>query len=187
MSLCTKKIYKNAVADCSTQGVSGIEQVVYVMNRSDIASVTRDAYLDNKVTALTLTTGAKAYKLIGQKQNLSCGSERVVSDTAADSFKHRVSFQSYEFDAQSLDNLDEAEDLVCIVERKDKSNVDGTFLIYGLGTGLFFSSDTYSSNENNGARMLEISSLDTQLERNSGCTFVKTDYATTKSYLEGLV
>ena len=187
MALCTKKIYKNSVADCSTQGVSGIEQTVYVLNRSDIAAVTRDAYLDNKVTDMTLATGAHAYKLIGQKQNLTCGSERVVSDTAADSFRHRVNFQCYQFDAESLDNLDEAEDLVAIVERKDKSNVDGTFLIYGLGTGLFFSSDTYSSNENNGARMLEMSSLDTQLERNSACTFVKTDYATTKAYLESLV
>ena len=186
MAQCTKKIYKGVTADCSTQGLSGIEQVCYAINRTDITSITRDAYLDNKVTAFTLATGAKAYKIVGQKQNLTCGSERVVSDTQADSFKHRVSFQAYEMKAEDIDNLDEAEDLVIVVERKDKSNIDGTFLIYGLGTGLYFSSDTYSSNENNGARMLEVSSLDSQLERNSACTLVKTDYATTKAFLEGL-
>lgn len=187
MATCTKKIYQNVTADCTTQGVSGIEQVVYVGNRTDIASITRDATLDNKITDFTMASGTKLYKLTGQKQNLSCGSERVVSDTQADSFRHRISFQNYEFDATSLDNLDEAEDLFAIVERKDKTNVDGTFLVYGIGTGLYISSDTYSSNENNGARMLEATSLDAQLERNSACTLVKTDYATTKAYLESLL
>lgn len=184
---CKKLITKGLTSDCSTQGNAGIEQVIYLINRSQIAEITYDSTIDTKVTDIDLESGAKAYKLIGQKQNLNAFSERVINDTVSDMYRHGISFNSFSMSAEDIENIDEMQDFVAIVERKNKKNIDGTFLIYGLGSGLFISSDTYNSNENYGARMLEATSLDSQLESNSAYVLVKTDYATTKAFLEGLV
>lgn len=185
MSLCGKDISKNVVSNCSTQQNAGIEQIVYVMNRADVVPVF-DQTQPNKMTGLSLVSGAKCYKLIGQKQNLVCGFDRVVSETRGDMFIHYLSFQAYEFDSESAFNLNDMDDLCIVVERKAKDVLDGTFMCYGFGTGLSYTSDTYRSNSEDGVRMLEMQTQASQPEKEPYYTLVKTDYSTTKSLLEGL-
>lgn len=186
---CAKGIVKTITSDCSTQQTAGIEQVIYLMNRKDVVPVFETATggeKTNKITSLSLSGTAKAYKLIGQKQNLVCGFDRVTSDTRGDMFTHFLSFNAYEFDTASADNINEMEDIVAIVERKAKDNADGCFMVYGLGTGLYYTSDSYRSNENDGVRMLEMQTQSSQPEKVPYNTLVSTDYAGTKTLLEGL-
>lgn len=184
---CENKIVKNITSDCETQKVAGLEQVVYLINRTDIDSITYDITNKSLVTGLDLASGEVAYKLVGTKKSLNCGSERVVSDDAPDSFKHKFMFNGYEYDSASVENMDNMADVVVIVEKKDKKVEDGTFVIFGLGSGLYVSTDTSSENDSNGVRKIELTSQDGQLEKNSQNNLLVTDYATTKALLEGLL
>ena len=51
-------------------------------------------------------------------------------------------------------------DVVAVIERKGVKSADGTFLVMGLDNGLFVSADTWSANENGGARPFTLSSMD---------------------------
>lgn len=197
MSQCIQKIVKDVIADCSSTPAAGIEAVVYLLNRTDIASYTIDQNgVDTLCTDITLKTGTPAphvYKLFGYKRNLSYSSELVTAEDAPDTYTHSLNFQNYQFDSESIMNLDQAGDIVAIVERKGKKEGDGTFLILGLENGLFKSSDTTNSNDNNGARVLTMSSMDGAGESHSAVVFAKmsgtpavADYTATKEYLESL-
>jgi len=197
MAQCIQKLVQDVFADCTTTPVAGIEAVVYLLNRSDIASYTIDeGGVETLCTDITLKTGTPAphvYKLFGYKRNLSYSSEIVVGEDVPDTWTHSLNFQNYQFDSNSIMNLDQAGDLVAIVERKGKKEGDGSFIILGLENGLFKSADSTNSNDNNGARVLTMSSLDGQGESHSGIVFAKfagtpavADYTATKEYLESL-
>lgn len=186
---CENKIKKNILSTCETQTIGGIEQVVYLINRTDIASIDYHTGMTSLITNITLTNTATttAYKLTGLKKSLNYKSDRVVAEDQADRFKHTFSFYGFEFDSASIENMDSMNDLVVIVERKDKYNADGIFVALGVNTGLFITTDTSATNDSNGVRKIEMATLDGQLERYSQNNVLKVDYAQTKSMLEGLL
>lgn len=197
MPQCIQKLVKDIFADCSATPAAGIEAVVYLINRSDIDSYTIDSDgVDTLCTNLTLKAGTPAphvYKLFGYKRNLSYSSEINVGEDVPDTWTHSLNFQNYQFDSESIMNLDQAGDVVAIVERKGKKEGDGSFLILGLENGLYKSADSTNSNDNNGARVLTMSSLDGAGESHSAIVFAKfsgspavADYTATKAYLESL-
>lgn len=163
MASCENKIFKNIYASCETPIVSGIEQTIYLFNRADIQSVTKGtgtSHEKNEVTGFTLKTGKQGYVAKGLKKNLTCGFERKISDTAPDSWTNSLTLVGYEFDKLSARNIDEMGDVVAIIERKGVKSTDGTFLMLGLDNGLYVSSDTWSANENGGARPFTLSSME---------------------------
>lgn len=184
---CTGKLTKDILSNCETQPVGGIEQIVYLINRTDISAITYDGTNKNKITNIALTSPTVAYKLTGTKKALNAGYERVVAEDMEDMFKHKLSFSGYEFDSASVLNIDKAKDLVAIVERKDKTTADGIFVAFGVGTGLFVTSDAMMINESFGTRKIEMSTMDGQLEKYSQYNVLATDYATTKALLDGLL
>lgn len=184
---CENKILKNITSTCETQPVGGLKATIYLINRSDITSVTYDNTKKLLVTDLTLDTGKVAYKLVGVKKALKVGSERVVADDMPDAWKHKLSFHGYEFDSASVDNLDNLGDLVAIVERNDATVADGTFVIYGMRTGLFPVTDIVDSNESYGIRKIDMETMEGQFEKESQLNLLSTDIATTRALLVGLL
>ncbi|RLI47582.1 hypothetical protein DRO61_07730 [Candidatus Bathyarchaeota archaeon] len=176
---------KNITSNCSTQQIGGIETTVYIFNRTDIDTITYSG--DSLVTDLTLTSGTTAFTIMGVKKSLNAGSTRVVAEDMADRFTHTFDFKGFEFDSASVENLDAIKDVVCVVERKAKNVDDGTFVIYGLGTGLYVATDEQTSNEANGTRALSLATMPGWEEKNSQNNLLDTDYATTKALLEGLL
>ena len=63
---CEKLIQMNIAEDCSAPIVKGWEKIGYIMNKSDIASFTRSG---NKVSSITLASGAKAYEIYNTGNN----------------------------------------------------------------------------------------------------------------------
>ena len=53
MPQCTNEIFKNIESTCSNRTVAGIEQIVYLLNRDDIQTITYDGDDYNKVTGIT--------------------------------------------------------------------------------------------------------------------------------------
>ena len=184
---CENKIIKNITATCETQPVGGLKATIYLINRSEITSVTYDNAKKLLVTDLTLDTGKVAYKLVGTKKALKAGSERVVADDMPDAWKHKLSFHGYEFDSASVENMDSLGDLVAIVERNDASVADGQFVIYGMRTGLYPIADVVDSNDSYGIRKIDMETLDGQFEKESQLNLLSTDVATTRALLLGLL
>jgi len=187
---CINKIVKEIVNNCSTTPVSGLETTIYLFNRTDIEQIDYDVVNTSLITGIDLASTSPAttgYKLIGTKKALNAGFERVIAEDMPDMFKHKLVFSGFEFDSASIENFDQLGDLVAIVERKDKNNVDGTFVAYGINTGLFISTDTYMANDNNGVRKIEMDTMDGQLEKHSQNNVVIGDYKATKDFLEALM
>ena len=186
---CTGKIAKAIVSDCSTQTVGGLEVEAYVFNRTDL-EVTYSAVSgeENTITSLANAVGEKGYKLTGIKKLLNAGHDIVVADDRPNKYTHYFNFQQFEILAEDLINVDDMDDLIVIVETKDKNDTgDGVFRGYGMKYGLYKSTDTRRANDINGARNIELTSLAGQEEPYSNYVVLDTDYATTKALLEDLI
>ena len=186
---CTGGIAKAIVSDCTTSGIGGLEVTAWVFNRSDL-EITYSAVAEeeNLITGLVNATGLQGYKLTGIKKLLNAGHDLVVADDRPNKYTHFFGFQGFEFDRESSRNLDDLDDLIVIVERKDKTtDGDGVFNAYGAKFGMFKSTDTERANDINGSRNIEVTSLAGQEESFSKFVYLDTDYATTAAALEILV
>lgn len=202
MASCNNNIFQNIYSTCENKIVSGIEQRIWLFNRKDVDFTlgTGTTYEKNEITSISLAEGATAYVADGLKKNLTCGFERVQSETAPDSWSNSISLVGYEFDKKAMRNMDEAGDLVAIIERKGVKDADGTFLALGVDNGLYVSADTWSANENGGSRQVTLSSLDeageafsayvvtlAQTPTTEGGSTMITTYAQIKEHLNSLV
>lgn len=183
---CTTGISAAILSDCSTKGTAGLEVEAYMFNRNAL-TITYDGSTANLITDLANIGAGKGYKITGYKKNMNAGSDGVVAEDKPDSWKHYFSFKQYEVAAAKVLNVDNINDVVVFVESKNKpSNGDGVFIGYGCKFGLYKSSDTHRSNDNNAERAIELTSMDGGEEPYSRYVLLDTDYATTKALLESL-
>ena len=182
---CNFGIAADILKDCSAPPTAGVEAVAYAFNRSDIDSVTYDQSNPRLVTAITLASKAKAYKIENFKKEIDAGFDLVTSDTNIDKFNQYVKFEAWGIDSNTVKALDELSDLVIIVERKNKgAGGNGAFQIYGLLTGLYKSSDTMRANTASGKRIIELTNQAEEESTVSYHVFFDTNYATTKAAVE---
>jgi hypothetical protein len=185
---CLENISKGIVSKCTTQPVAGLESVAYIINRKDIAVATPDNTVASKITDLSLKPTKKAYKLEGVKKNINGGFDSVIAIDRATRYIHKCNFPIFEGDAASAANADALDDLVIIVETKEKyDGGDGTFNILGLKNGLYKSAYSRVYNDADGVRTIELSSMEGEGEEHSQWTLLDTDYLTTKALVEGLL
>jgi hypothetical protein len=184
---CTDGIVKKVVSDCTTAKGGGLEVIAWVFNRLELTPTYDNTY-PNLINSLAMVGAATGFHIEGVKKLLDAGHKRVIKDNRPDKFTHVVKFQQFEFSAADLANIDNAKDLVIVVESKDKpSGSDGVFQLYGMTKGLWVSADDQMANTENGARILELSSMADQEESVSHFVVLDTDYATTKALLESLM
>ena len=187
MADCFDGISKAIISNCTTQGSGGLEVVAWVFNRKEL-TITYDTTTKNLITSLANVSLKQGYKLTGIKKMLNAGSDLVVADDKADSWTHYFNFKQFEFSAADIVNVDNINDVIVFVENKDKSTTgDGVFMGFGCKFGLYKSTDTHRTNDDKGARNIELTSLADQEEPFSRYVFLKTDYATSKALLETLV
>ncbi len=164
MADCTDNIVKNIVSNCTTSGSGGLEVKAWLFRRDELG-VTYDSTYPNKITDLTLGTGLKAYTVLGVKKLFNAGHDIVVADDRPNKYTHFFSLQQFETLTADIANVDQMDDLVVVVESKDKNLTgDGVFIGYGVKKGLWKSTDTQRANDINGARNLELASLAGQEE-----------------------
>lgn len=184
---CTTDIFRNITSDCSTIGVGGLEVKAWIFQRRHIATITYDITNPSKITGITLS-GGDAYTITGFKKSLDVSSSLVKSDNMPDRYAHKFSFPIYEFKAEDVENADALNDLVVVVENKDKgANGDGTFKAYGVKYGLYVSADSLMANDNSGARNIELASLAGQEEPYSEYTVDAGADDDTRDLLDGLI
>jgi hypothetical protein len=183
---CVTGIAKDIISTCDTSGIGGNEVKAWIGNRLEMTP-TYDGTNPSLITDLAVASTKQLYVLTGVKKLLNSGFDRVVADDRPDKFGHYFNFQGFEFDAPSVENIDNLEDIVVIVESKDKpTDGNGTFRVFGMRNGLYPSTDTMRANDINGARNVEVTSLEGQEEPQSNYTLLDTDYATTLALLVSL-
>jgi len=175
---CAKDIAKNITSNCDTQPVAGVEVKAWIGQRRFITP-TYDVTNPSLVTGLAVETGQQLFTLTAVKQLLNPAYERIVAQNRADTFKHKFSFEGFEFESSDVENLDSLDDLVVVVEMINKvTSADGTFRIFGLTRGLYPTTDTWTANDIDGARAITMESLDGQTEKYSQNNFLVSTGAT---------
>ena len=160
--------------------------MAWVFNRKSL-TITYDSTTKNLITDLANVSTAIGYKITGIKKMLNAGSDLVAADDKADTWTHYFNFKQFEFAAADIVNVDNINDVVIFVENKDKSTTgNGVFMGFGCKFGLYKSADTHRTNDDKGARNIELTSLADQEEPFSRYVLLDTDYATTKALLETL-
>ena len=184
---CTSKIFQAIDSSCNLP-TPGIEVVAYIYNRTDITP-TINGTNSVKITDLDIAATKTGFKITGYKKNMNAGHDLVKAEDAPNRYTHYFSFHGYEFDADAVKNVDSLEDLVVVVERKEKpTDADGIFIIYGLHAGLTTSTDTLRMNDANSVRKIELVTTDGGTEIHSQYNLIIADnvspYAATKALLE---
>jgi hypothetical protein len=183
---CTDGIGKAITSDCTKSRGGGLEVECFAFNRANV-TLTYDNTYPNKITNIANANGGVAYKIKGVKKLFNSGFDIVQADDRPDKFAHYFSMQQFEVDADDIANVDAMDDVVIVVNRKDKTATgEGVFVVLGAKNGLWKSSDTIRENDSNGSRKLEFKSMTGQEESYSEYTLLVTNYATTLSTLEGL-
>ena len=186
MANCKSTLTKIIDSSCNNRPQGGIEVKAWLINRSEM-DYTIDVTLKSQVQNITMITGAVAYPITGVKKLLNAGHDIVVAEDRGDAYTHAFSFQQFEFLTEDIENVDAANDLVVIVERKAKNDTgDGIFKLYGLTSGLYKTADTQRMNDIDGARSLEMATQGGETEAFSSYTVFDTDYATTLAMIESL-
>lgn len=186
MAICEKLVSADISVDCSNPMFAGVEQLGYLINRGDIASITRTG---NVVEQITLETGKKAY----QVQQIGTQPFNGTADELAEGEIMNTVNKTVQF--VILDNsTDVAEDIVdpllngeyvFIIENKFKvAAKKNAFEIIGLDRGCKISGLTRNKYENMGAWTVTM----VESETPTPATFIwKTDYDTTKAAVTALL
>lgn len=186
MADCVKGIALDIISDCTTSGIGGNEIKAWAGNRSEMIP-TYDVTNPSLITGLAMVATKQLYTITGVKKLINSGFDRVVADDRPDKFTQYLNIQGFEFKAPNVEGMDNLDDIVVIVESKDKpADGNGAFRVFGMKYGLYPTTDTMRANDINGARNIELTSLSGQEEPHSNYTLLDTDYATTKALLEGL-
>jgi hypothetical protein len=142
---CIKKL-ENAIAyDCDT-GATGLVSAI-IINKADIASFTVDT-VGLTLSALTLKTGAKAFKIDTVKRSLVVSSALKINDGAPNAYSHSATIVY-------------AGGIVTALRTTMEAFTNGSFVIlakglkglatvYGLYYGLSATSSDRSSHDNGG-------------------------------------
>lgn len=181
---CITGIAINLINDCNNAPVSGLEETIYVFNADELTA-TKSLTIKSLVTDLTLLALKKGYKVEGFKKSHNAKNELVVSDTLPDMYKQTIDFQIWAKDAATVSALDQLNNVVVVVENKDKGVAGASaFNIYGLDTALFKASMTQEANADAGVFKL---SMVADGQRVPFYNLYKTDYIATKALLTGLL
>lgn len=185
---CTTQLTKDITSNCTTARQGGLEVVAYLGKRTDLEftfSVT--ANKENTITALDNAVGKKCIKVTGIKKLLNAGHTIVTAENRPDRFAHFFAFEGFEILAEDITNLDHMDDIVAIVELKDKTSTgEGVFRVYGAKCGLYKTEDAQDMNANNGARTIRLASMAGQEEPFSAYTLFVTSYAASKAIFDAL-
>lgn len=191
MSICGK-ISANVVLDCDYPLVGGANDNLYLINKEDYddATITVDPANDQLITDLVLETGTHAYKFEGKNNSVEPRSV-LVKQRYAEVYDHEVIFKVFINSADTKVQLEKMAKgkVIAIIENNYKGDTGaGAFEVYGVETGLqvMEMERVIADADTQGAYNVTLRTSEFAKESHLPSTLLKTDYATTKSLVEGL-
>lgn len=203
-NLCEKLITDNILASCENPIYSGIDQVAYIFNKSDVTAITYETYTETDpdtqqeverenrflLHSLTLATGAKGYKI----QNL--GSEPftnttndMTTGTTLNRFTHQFVFTNPDNGVMAATtNTNIANGKFIVIYNNEYEGSDGTasFEVVGAAKGAVCTAQTQPKyGENEGANTITLTETNSPFQ-SQYLQYNGNDYDTTKAYLDSL-
>lgn len=139
---CATKLVTDIVNGCNA--VKGLKSTAYWMYRKDIV-------IDTETNTVSNVNALEKGIIQGLKTFINAGNEVVTSEIMANGFKHKFTAI---FNVKST-VIDEMDDIVVFVQSNS-----GQWLCYGAEYGLYKTSQSAMSNDNNGTIAVEFSSLE---------------------------
>ena len=143
---CITKLASAIAYDCDS-GATGLVSAL-IINKADIVSFTVDS-ATGTVTALTLATGAKAYKIDTVKRSLVVSEALKINEGAPNAYTHTANITLTRGDSAELRTLKAAITNGSFVIMAMRPGVEGGY-VYGLYYGLSATATDYSSHDNGG-------------------------------------
>lgn len=143
---CISKLANAIAYDCDT-GATGLVSAI-IINKADIASYVVDS-TNNAVTALTLVSGAKAYRIDTFKRSLVVSSTLKVNDGAPNAYTHSASLVMTRAADSSYRAIRTALTNGSFVVLAERPGIAGAY-VYGLYYGLQATASESSSHDNGG-------------------------------------
>ena len=174
---CNTKITAD-ILECAKLPTKGLKSKAWIFNADEVTfTMTK-----NKITAITMASGKTSFTAEGAKDFISAGYEAVVAENKLTVYKHNFSIQAFPLTAVEKENLDVADNIIVIVETNGEKG-EGVFLAYGVTNGLWKTTQTKSSADNNALTTYEFASRDQMEERYSEYVVMMADYDATKTAL----
>ena len=174
---CNTKITAD-ILECAKLPTKGLKSKAWIFNADEVTfTMTK-----NKITAITMASGKFSFTAEGAKDFISAGYEAVVAENKLTVYKHNFSIQAFPLTAVEKENLDVVDNIIVIVEANGEKG-EGVFLAYGVTNGLWKTTQTKSSADNNALTTYEFSSRDQMEERYSEYVVMMADYDATKTAL----
>lgn len=142
---CISKLASAIAYDCDT-GATGLVSAL-IINKADIASFTVGS--NNTVSALTLVSGANAYRIDTVKRSLVVSEALKVNDGAPNAQSHSASLTITSAATSALRAIRAAITNGSFVILAERPGVEGAY-VYGLYYGLSATATDYSSHDNGG-------------------------------------
>jgi hypothetical protein len=174
---CTTKITAD-ILECSKLPTKGLKGKAWIFNADEV----NFTIAKNKITAITMASGKTSFTAEGAKDFITAGHEAVVAENKLTVYKHNFSIQAFPLQATEKENLDVTDNIIVIVEANGEKG-EGVFLAYGVTNGLWKTTQTKSSADNNALTTYEFSSRDQMEERYSEYVVYMSDYDSTKTAL----
>ena len=143
---CISKLANAIAYDCDT-GATGLVSAI-IINKADIASFTVDG-VNNAVTAITLVSGAKAYRIDTVKRSLVVSSTLKVNEGAPNAYAHSASLVVTRSADSTTRAIRAALTNGSFVVFAARPGIDGAY-VYGLYYGLQATASESSSHDNGG-------------------------------------
>ena len=174
---CNTKITAD-ILECAKLPTKGLKGKAWIFNAGEV----NFTIAKNKITAITMASGKTSFTAEGAKDFITAGHEAVVAENKLTVYKHNFSVQAFPLTAVEKENLDVADNIIVIVEANGEKG-EGVFLAYGVTNGLWKTTQTKSSADNNALTTYEFSSRDQMEERYSEYVVYLPDYDGTKTTL----
>ena len=185
-------ITESILNDCDQPMIGGTTTTVYLFNKADLTSVTRDTYNTQLISVITLSGPNLLFKYEGQKaQNSSVEPEQhLVRGKYSIGYDHQINAKIFSGTSTTKSELEQLAKglVVAVIEnnyRGDDSDGDGAFEIYGLDQGLILTVNdrVLADQDTQGAYSITLKTPDDVKEGHLPATYFITDYATTKAAL----
>lgn len=160
MACSTTKLSANFSRQCAKPLAQGVEEIAYIGMLVDVTGITYDNTETNVVTAFTLASGAKLYKVEGF--NLSNKSTVGFQQTDFGNYlPHGFDFAVFNNSAKVKKQLEAAmtrSDLFVVSKRRGK----GPYELLGFSTGMRVTNQAQDSNDanNKGAYVISLAAPD---------------------------
>jgi len=181
----------NLEPDCNFPIQGGVDDLLYLINKSDILSVTRNGLNPQIIEDITLISGATAFKVQGQNNSNNTKWE-LVKQRYTRMWNHFVDFVGFDLSPTGYERYEELSNalvIAVVINNYRGTSGNAAIKIYGLDAGLRAATiaQDMASADTQGAVQVSLSTDEINKEPHTPATLFDTDYATSLAIIEALV